>query len=155
MQELFSSNTELIIPMLTTTYFQWDKFFKQTTWMVMGSSLSHVLANFYMKKFEEQALRTSHNNPSAGLDTLMTYLQFGTIETRNFNYFCSISSTLTYRYSSPQKKKKNRLPFLDVLVIKNIDGILGPKVYQNPHTDRYLNRNSNYTQAASYLHYLT
>lgn len=44
-----------------------------------------------------------------------------------------------------EKEIDRKLPFLDVLVTRKVDGSLGHSVYRIPtHTDRYLNKNSNH-----------
>ncbi|XP_060519160.1 uncharacterized protein LOC132697634 [Cylas formicarius] len=56
--------TELFRHCLTTTYFQWNKeFYEQVDGVDMGSPLSPVIANFFMEKFEQQALNTAQKKP--------------------------------------------------------------------------------------------
>ena len=53
-----------------------------------------------------------------------------------------------------EKEKDQRIPFLDVMVNKRIDGSLGHEVYRKPtHTDRYLNAYSHHhpSQKASLM----
>ncbi|XP_060528287.1 uncharacterized protein LOC132703174 [Cylas formicarius] len=56
--------TELFRHCLTTTYFQWNKeFYEQVDGVAMGSPLSPVIANFFIEKFEQQALNTAQKKP--------------------------------------------------------------------------------------------
>ena len=49
---------------LTTTYFMFeDEFYEQVEGVAMGSPLSPVVANIYMEKFEEYALRSADLKP--------------------------------------------------------------------------------------------
>ena len=49
---------------LSTTCIQWrEKFYEQTHGAPMGSPLSPVIANFFMKEFEKKALATSTLKP--------------------------------------------------------------------------------------------
>jgi len=61
-------------------------------------------------------------------------------------FFCKF---ITVIYNNKENKK---LPFLDVLVTKKVDNILGHQVYRIPtHTDRYLHAETSLsTKTVSY-----
>jgi len=53
-----------MLPMKTTTYFQWQgEFFEQNDGVAMGSPLSSVIANYFMETFEVNALATAPKKP--------------------------------------------------------------------------------------------
>ena len=55
---------ELLTLCLKTTYFSYeDSFYQQTDGAAMGSPLSPVVANIYMKFFEQKALELTYTKP--------------------------------------------------------------------------------------------
>ena len=66
-EEKFSADiTRLFSTCLTTPYFTWkNNFYEQKEGVAMGSPLSPAVANLFMQKLEEQALKTSEFKPKA------------------------------------------------------------------------------------------
>ena len=132
---------------LTTTYFQWDKeFYEQTDGVAMGSPLSPVIANFFMEKFEQQALNLAKKKPSCWfryVDDTFVVWSHGPEELNNF--LTLINSINTKIQFTMETETNREIAFLDVLVKRKPNGTLGHKVYRKPtHTDRYLNARSNH-----------
>jgi hypothetical protein len=86
---------ELLDICLTTTYFQFeDKFYKQKEGKSMGSSLSPMVSNIFMKHFEEIALDKQTTNPLNASDRSTTLLLFGHMDQQDYSNFTTTSTTL-------------------------------------------------------------
>ncbi|XP_060520792.1 uncharacterized protein LOC132698616 [Cylas formicarius] len=139
--------TELFRHCLTTTYFQWNKeFYEQVDGVAMGSPLSPVIANFFMEKFEQQALNTAQKKPKCWfryVDDTFVIWSHGEKELQIFlAHLNSINNKIKF---TMETEKDGRLAFLDVQVERRPNGKLGHKVYRKPtHTERYLNKLSNH-----------
>lgn len=131
---------------LTTTYFAWDsKFYEQTEGVAMGSPLSPVVANFFMEKFEQQALRNAPNKPKVWfryVDDTFVIWSHGPEKLQEFlQHINSIHENIQF---TMETEENNKIAFLDVLLTRR-GKHLGHTVYRKPtHTDRYLQRNSNH-----------
>ncbi|XP_049941353.1 uncharacterized protein LOC126418579 [Schistocerca serialis cubense] len=112
----------------------------------MGSPLSPVIANFFMEKFEEQALGTASKKQNVWfryMDDTFVLWRHGREELSRFHeHLNSINSRIQF---TMEEVVDGKLHFLDVLVFRNENGSLGHSVYRKPtHTDRYLHRDSNH-----------
>ncbi|XP_060534544.1 uncharacterized protein LOC132706961 [Cylas formicarius] len=131
--------TELFRHCLTTTYFQWNKeFYEQVDGVAMGSPLSPVIANFFMEKFEQQALNTAQKKPKCWfryVDDTFVIWSHGEKELQIFlAHLKSINNKIKF---TMETEKDGRLAFLDVQVERRPNGKLGHKVYRKPtHTER-------------------
>ena len=147
LQEIFSEDIiNLFRHSLTTTYFQWNQtFYEQKDGVAMGSPLSPVIANFYMEKFEEVAIRTAPKQPSCWLRYVDDTFVIWSHGREELNKFLEHLNRVHPKIQFTMETEENgKLPFLDVLVIKR-DNRLGHKVYRKKtHTDRYLHSDSNH-----------
>ena len=139
--------TALFEHCLTTTYFQWNQdFYEQIDGVAMGSPLSPVIANFFMEKFEQQALEATDYKPICWfryVDDTFVVWSHGEEKLKNFLHF--LNSQNPRIQFTMETEKNNQIAFLDVLVEKQPNGKLSHKVYRKPtHTDRYLNKASNH-----------
>jgi hypothetical protein len=110
----------------------------------MGSPLAPVMANIYMEFFEQQALNTAKKKPSIWyryIDDTFVVWPRGEEELQIFfQHLNSLHSNIKFTIETGIN---NRLAFLDVLVKKKPDGLLGHSVYRKPtHTDLYLHAES-------------
>ncbi|KAK4882178.1 hypothetical protein RN001_005497 [Aquatica leii] len=115
----------------------------------MGSPLSPVVANIFMESFETVALESSILKPKVWFryvdDTFIVW-SHGHLELSKFldhlnNQHLDIKFTM-------EIESNGSLPFLDVLVTRKPDGLLGHSVYRKPtHTDRYLHASSHHHPA--------
>ena len=147
-EQLFSPDiTSLYRQCLSTSYFQWNKeFYEQTDGVAMGSPLSPVVANFFMEKFEKQALDTAKLKPTIWLryvDDTFVIWSHGKDELQRFlEHINSIHSNISF---TMEKEKDGKLAFLDVLISRGNDHKLHHRVHRKPtHTDRYLHKDSNH-----------
>ena len=110
----------------------------------MGSPVSPAVADLVMEDFEEKALNSSPVIPEVWyryVDDTFTVLPSHSIDifTQHIN---SIDSNIQFTI---EPEADDKLPFLDICILKNEDGSLTTKVYRKPtHTDQYLNFTSNH-----------
>ena len=129
------------------TCFQWrEKFYEQTHGAPMESPLSPVMTNLFMEEFEKKALATSTLKPRFWFryvdDTLSSSWAHGLENLHRFLEHINSLHPFT-KFTLEMQKEDKTIPFLDVLLIIQEDGLLGHKVYRKPtHTDRYLHYNS-------------
>jgi hypothetical protein len=112
----------------------------------MGSPLSPVIANFYMEYFEQKALETATLKPKCWyryVDDTFTIWPHGAEKLSNFlQHLNSINKNIQF---TMETENDGKLPFLDILIYKTIDGRLGHRVYRKPtHTGLYLNSRSHH-----------
>ncbi|XP_046391554.1 uncharacterized protein LOC124159689 [Ischnura elegans] len=132
---------------LTNSYFVWNgTFYGQRKGAAIGSPLSPIIANLFMEKLEEKALRTYEKPPKMFLryvDDTSVVWPHGKSELNNFLRHLNIQNS-SIKFTM-EIDENGRLPFLDVLVSKKQNGRLGHSVYRKPtHTDQYLNANSHH-----------
>ena len=109
----------------------------------MGSPLAPVIASLYMEQFQQQALNMAEKKPSNWyryVDDTFVVWPHGE-ELQNFlQYLNSLHPNIQF---TMETEKDDKLVFLDVLVKKKLDGLLGHTMYRKPtHTDLYLHANS-------------
>jgi hypothetical protein len=139
---------ELSRLVLTTCYFRnFDGLFVQTDGVAMGSSLGPVAASIFMAHFESMALRESALIgicvPSLFLRFVDDILIYWKHSENDFSHFIRFINELrpTIRFSV-ERQVNNKLPFLDVLICYQAEG-LSFDVYRKPtHTDLYIRRSS-------------
>ena len=110
----------------------------------MGSPLAPVIASLYMEQFQQQALNMAEKKPSNWyryVDDTFVVWPHGEEELQNFlQYLNSLHTNIQF---TMETEKDDKLTFLDVLVKKKLDGLLGHTMYRKPtHTDLYLHANS-------------
>ena len=83
----------------------------------MESPLSQVIANFYMAKLEQQALKRANLKPSTWLryvDDTFVIWNHGDLELRKFNeHLYSICPSIQFT----MEREEEKLSFLDVMVV--------------------------------------
>ena len=106
----------------------------------MGAPLSGRLANIYVENLENWALNSyflKHVYWGRYMDDVISLWNYGETELRGFTYDRNLQFTL-------QVEIENKLPFLDVLIIRNTDK-LDFIIYRKPtQNNRYLHFNSNH-----------
>ena len=112
----------------------------------MGSPLSPIVANIFMEHFEEIAMKTANKTPSMWLRYVDTFSLWphGPEELSLFlEHINSIRPSIQFIMEIEEDRK---IPFLDVLVVKD-SGRIRTEVYRKPtHTDRYLHYQSYHPQ---------
>ncbi len=100
----------------------------------MGSPVSAVVANLYMKFVEEEALNSAPVKPVLW----KRYVD----DTSLLNHLNSVKPSIKFTMESDEDIK---LPLLDCLLKRESDGMLTSTVYRKPtHTDRYLHFRSHH-----------
>ena len=136
---------DLLSLVLTNTYFSFNgKFYQQKFGMAMGSPVSPIVANIFMQDLETKAVQYSEFIPKIWYryvdDT------FVIIEKQHEDYFFEhinlINPSIQF---TKELESDHKLPFLDVLIHRDISGTLNTTVYRKPtHTNQYLNFESNH-----------
>ncbi|XP_026738703.1 uncharacterized protein LOC113501699 [Trichoplusia ni] len=110
----------------------------------MGSPLAPVVANIFMEWFEEKALESANVKPRYWwryVDDIFAVVARDSLKdlTSHLNrVHAKIEVTI-------EEEKEGKLPFLDVLVIREPNGRVTHTVYRKPtHTDRYLRADSHH-----------
>jgi hypothetical protein len=133
---------------LTSTYFCVEgQFYEQTDGVAMGSTLSPLIANFYMEDFEIKAIETANHKPSCWYryeDDTFVIRQNGKKKLEDFlNHLIGINNIIQFTIEA-----EGHLPFLDIDIYRKRVGSLGHNVYRKPtHTNLYLNQTSHHHPA--------
>ena len=111
----------------------------------MGSCISPIVANIFMKHIQKAALTTFHTPPKLWLryvdDTFCALKQEHMTE-----FHQHINSVCHHIQFTMEEEQDLSLPFLDVLVVRH-DKTLRTQVYRkSTHTDRYLHFDSHHRQ---------
>ena len=132
---------------LTSCYFLFrSSFYVQVDGVAMGSNLGCVVANIYMRFFEEMArctaLELSLPTPLLWLryvDDILVMLHSEEDFTRLLTLLNSLRDSIEFTL---ELESEGQLPFLDLSIKKGDRGVVFG-VYRKPtHTDMYLNRDS-------------
>ena len=136
---------DLLSLVLTNTYFSFNgKFYQQKFGTAMGSPVIPIVANIFMQDLETKAVQYSEFIPKIWYryvdDT------FVIIEKQDEDYFFEhinlINPSIQF---TKDLESDHKLPFLDVLIHRDISGTLNTTVYRKPtHTNQYLNFESNH-----------
>ncbi|XP_026741900.1 uncharacterized protein LOC113503954 [Trichoplusia ni] len=136
---------ESITYCLKSGYFLWrGDFYLQIDGVAMGSPLAPVVANIFMEWFEKKALDSANVKPRYWwryVDDIFAVVARDALKdlTSHLNrVHAKIEVTI-------EEEKEGKLPFLDVLVIREPNGRVTHTVYRKPtHTDRYLRADSHH-----------
>ena len=144
--------TSLLEYCLKSTYFvSQGKYYEQFEGAAMGSPLSPIIANIYMKVFETKALSTATNLPTMWkrfVDDTFVVIKTSHKE-EFFKHINSIEESI--RFTAEDTQADGSLPFLDALVTPQADGTLSTSVYRKPtHTNQYLQWDSHHAISAKY-----
>ncbi|OXA38612.1 hypothetical protein Fcan01_26646 [Folsomia candida] len=127
---------------IKNTYFSWrTKLYKQLEGSPMGSPISPIFAELFMQFLKEQIVKNNKNIKfwRRFVDDIFSIIQARKAKQilKLLNEFHpSIQFTIEY-------EQNDSLPFLDVMVYKKENGIMGHRVYRkNTHTNQYLHYNS-------------
>jgi hypothetical protein len=127
---------------LKNAYFMYDgQIYRQTDGAAMGSSLSPAVANLFMVYFEKKAIESANLKPKLWISR-MVFWQEDTLKVFRSSQLHPPQDSFTL-----EMEENNRLPFLDVQVMKTKDGHLEHTVYyyrKPTHTNRYLNAESHH-----------
>ena len=118
-----------------------NQVYQQNDGLAMGSPLGPVLAGIFMVELETRIIPTSGNtvlNWERFVDDKIGYVKNGSIDII-LSKLNSFHPNIQFIY---EIEEKNKLPFLDVLLIRN-GNFIETKVYRKPtNNDIYLNWNS-------------
>ena len=137
---------------LKSTYFTYQgQHFEQLEGAAMGSPISPIVANLYMKNFEEEAISTAPHAPyfwRRFVDDTFTILESS--QKRAFmGHINSIDQHI--QFTCEEQREDGSIPFLDVLVTPSEDGSLNSTVFRKPtHSDLYLQWDSHHTLPYKY-----
>ncbi|XP_065583868.1 uncharacterized protein LOC136042864 [Artemia franciscana] len=127
-------------------YFQFrDSFYQQKNGLPMGAPLSGLLANIYVENLENWALNSyflKHVYWGRYMDDVISLWNYGEAELRGFlDHLNTYDRNLQFTL---EVEVENKLPFLDVLIIRNANE-LDFTIYRKPtQNKRYLHFNSNH-----------
>ena len=124
---------------LSITNFQFqDKHYELTDGLPMGSPASPVIANLFMRSFEEKALSTFQQKPKVWyrfVDDVFSIVK--KTHANELLHHLNQQNTPSIRFTD-ESEKNGTLPFLDVGVTR-IGGTLNITIYRKPtHSSRYL-----------------
>ena len=119
---------------LTTTYFQYDgQFYQQLEGAAMGSPVSPITANLFMEDFETKALASYPNPPrfwGRYIDDTLVIIKSDQID----SFTTHINSQYPAIKFTIEKEVDNKIPVLDVLIVRDDTGQLSFQVYRKPGT---------------------
>ena len=143
-----TQTADLLKFVLRSTYFQYNGLiYEQKDRAARGSPVSAVIANLYMEEFEERAIATATYKPKIWkqyVDDTLTVL--GKDHVDGFLQHLNCQQP-TIRFTM-EVEKDNTIPFLDMSVSMNSNGLLTTTVYRKPtHTDQYLAYDSHHPQS--------
>ena len=136
---------------LKNTYFSFQgHFYERVEGAAMGSPVSPIVANLYMKYLEQKALSTT---PTPRFwcrivdDTFVIHK-----ESNRQGFLQHINSVdPAIKFTVEDNKEDGSIPFLDTIVKPEADGTLSINVYRNPtHTDQYLQWDSHHHLSAKF-----
>jgi hypothetical protein len=127
---------------LTSTYFCSEgQFYEKTDGVTTGSSLSPVIANFYMEDFVKKTIEQAAHTPICWfryVDDTFVIWPHGQEKLTEFLYHLN---RLHNNIQFTTEKEERHLPFLDIDVYRKTDGSLGHRVYCKPtHSNLYLHQ---------------
>ena len=136
-QKEFLKGLEVI---MNSLYFQFDnKYYQQINGLPMGLSLSPILADLVIQDIEEIVLNTFKTD----IISYSKYVDDSIMIVKNnmlhpiLDMFNSFHPNIQFAY---ELENNNVLNFLDILLIKNIDGTITTDIYKKPtFSGRYLN----------------
>jgi hypothetical protein len=134
---------------LTNTYFLNDgSFFRQENGVAIGFLLTPVVANFDMEHFEQTAISTAIYKPTRWYryvdDTFVVWPHGKRVLQELLKHLNGIHENTKFTV----KIENGALPFLDILVTRRLDGILGHTVCRKPaHAELYLHAKSEHDPA--------
>ena len=132
---------------MNNTFFTYNNtFYKQRTGAAMGSPLSPVIADIFLKHFEEKAFKNAQYKPTfykRYVDDSFCVFSHGQHKLDELlSYLNSLHPSIKFTMEIETDKQ---LAFLDVLIKKNDDGSLSHTIYRKKtHTDRYLQGTSHH-----------
>ena len=137
--------TSLLEFCLTHTSFLFQgKYYEQVQGAAMGSPISPLIANIFMKEFEVKALQSFPNPPSLWLRFVDATFVIGKVEYSQ-DLLLHINNQDPHIQFTVEPTLQGSLPFLDTLVTIQPDSTLSTSVYRKPtHTDQYLHWDSNH-----------
>jgi hypothetical protein len=121
---------DLFRHVLTTTYLPYDgSSYDQKEGVAMGSPLAPVIANFYMEHFEQKAISAAIKKSARWyryVNDIFALWSHGKGDLQDFvQHVNNIHKSIKFTMEIGQARI---LPFLDVLVSRNLDGTLGHTV---------------------------
>ena len=113
----------------------------------MGSPLSPVIANLFMKDFKKKAIEQATHKPVCRFryvdDTFVIWTHGQEKLTEFLNHLNRLHNKIQFTM-----EKEGHLAFLDLDIYRKMDGSLGHKIYWKPtHTNLYLHQNSHHHPA--------
>ncbi|XP_022109743.1 uncharacterized protein LOC110989562 [Acanthaster planci] len=119
---------------LRSTYFLYDRaYYEQTDGAAMGSPVSAVIANLYMKSFKEEALQSCP--PDCRPTLWKRYVDYTFViaprdqASRLLNHLNSLKPRIKFTIENEQD---NSIAFLDTMIHREADGSLTSTVYCKP-----------------------
>ena len=124
--------------------------YKQIEGAAMGSPLSPIVANIFMKEFETNPLESAPHPPSLWkrfVDDTSVIIE-AQHKDEFFHHINSIDKNIKF---TAETRADGPMPFLDTLVIPQNDGSLSTTVYRkSTHTNQYLQWDSHHTISNKY-----
>ena len=121
-----------------------DSYYRQSFGTAMGSPVSVTVANLVMEEIEESALATFDPPPrfwKRYVDDTCTALPAASVPSF-LNHLNNVNKHIQF---TVEEEENGVLPFLDVLLTRDIDGTIETSVYRKQtHTDRYLDFSSHH-----------
>jgi len=140
---------ELLEFVLTTTYFSFrGQIYRQKFGTAMGSPVSPLVANLFMEHLEQKLLTTVPTEFKPKLwkryvDDILEVVKKGSVEELT-EFLNGLDETGSIKFTF-EMESEGCLSFLDLLLVRNIEGEVKLKIYRKPtHTDQYLNFNSHH-----------
>jgi hypothetical protein len=143
---------ELVKFSINSTYFQFkDSFYKQTSGLAMGSSLSPILAEIFMQWLEEQVLKRFPRRPILMVRYVDDYLIIYRGRVFKINDFLALFNSIHPNIKlTMEHEVDGKIPFLDILLTK-VNGSIQTSVYRKPTaTEITLNFESNHSFATKF-----
>ena len=145
--------TSLLEFCLKTTYFQFQgRFYEQLQGAAMGSPISPIMANLFMKDFEIRAISSAVHPPT--IQKMSVDDTFVVIESSSKEEFLEHINNIDphIQFTTEDAKPDGSLPILDTIVLPQPDNSLLTSVNRKPkHTDLYQQWDSHHHLSAKYM----